>query len=120
MICEVGSFAVDCCHPRVKSSSRFDMKKASKCSAFNSEQLEQLYKMFSSFQTTNPSGSLAHKGNFFRALNTTALAKVPWIIDSGVSNHMTDSYDLFVKYSSCAVNRKIKLADGSLSPVARK
>jgi len=90
-------------------------------SAFNSEQMEQLYKMFSglqsSSQTNNPSGSLAHKGNFLRALNSTTQSQTPWIIDSGASDHMTDSYHLFSSYSTCAGNLKVKIADGSLSTV---
>lgn len=89
-------------------------KNSTSSSAFNSEQLEQLYKMFSNFQTTSSSGSLAHRGNFFRTLNITAHARAPWIIDSGASNHMTDSYNLFITYSTCAVNLKVKIANGSL------
>lgn len=94
--------------------------------AFNSEQLK-LYKIFSSFQTSGqsssntntPFGSLAHKGNFFRALSTTSRTKTQ-IIDSGASDHMTDSYHLFSSYSPCAGNLKVKIANGSLSFVARK
>lgn len=82
--------------------------------------MEGLYKMFSSFQTYGPSSSLAHKSKFLKALHTNAPSKAPWIIDSGASNHITDSYQLFSTYSPCAGNIKVKIADGSLSPIAGK
>ena len=44
----------------------------------------------------------------------------PWIIDSGASDHMTDAHHLFSTYSPCAGNLKVKIADGTLSPVAGK
>ncbi|RVW47383.1 Retrovirus-related Pol polyprotein from transposon TNT 1-94 [Vitis vinifera] len=44
----------------------------------------------------------------------------PWIIDYGASDHMTDAHHLFSTYSSCAGNLKVKIADGTLSPVAGK
>ncbi|KAJ9708672.1 hypothetical protein PVL29_000611 [Vitis rotundifolia] len=42
------------------------------------------------------------------------------IIDSGVSDHMTDAHHLFSTYSPCAGNLKVKIANGTLSPVAGK
>ncbi|KAJ9675451.1 hypothetical protein PVL29_024395 [Vitis rotundifolia] len=44
----------------------------------------------------------------------------PKIIDSGASDHMTDAHHLFSTYSPCASNLKVKIADGTLSPVAGK
>lgn len=94
--------------------------------AFNPEQLEQLYQIFSNLQNSNhhsthsPSSSLAHKGNHLIALTTSSKYKVPWIIDSGASDHMTDSHHLFSTYTPCAGNIKVKIADGSLSTVAGK
>lgn len=87
-------------------------------STFNPEQLKQLYKMFSSFQSSAPASSLAHKGNFLRALHTITCLKAPWIIDSGASYHMTYFYYLFSTYSTYDGNIKVKIADRSLSPVA--
>ena len=80
---------------------------------------------FSNFQasgqssTTLSSGSLAKKGTFLTALSTMSHI-TPWIIDSGASNHITDAYHLFSTYSPCAGNLKVKIADGTLSPVAGK
>ena len=62
---------------------------------------------FSNFQasgqssTTLSSGSLAHKGTFLTALSTTSHI-TPWIIDFGVSNHMTDAHHLLSTYFPCA------------------
>ena len=88
--------------------------------------MEQLYKMFSSLQSAGhssnsmSSGSLAHRNNFLRALNTISQTKIPWIVDSCASDHMTSNYHIFSTYSPCAGNIKVKIADGSLSTVARK
>ena len=81
--------------------------------------------MFSTLQasgqssTNVPSSSLAHKGNFLKALNTTSWHKT-WIIHSSASDHMIDSYHLFSSYSPCAGNLKVKITNGSLSSVAGK
>ena len=89
---------------------------------FNSDQLAKLYELFSNFQasgqssTTLSSGSLAKKGTFFIVLSTMTHT-TPWIIDSGASDHMIDAHHLFSTYSPCAGNLKIKIANGTLSPV---
>ena len=44
----------------------------------------------------------------------------PWIIDSGASDHMTDAHHLFSTCSPCTGNLKVKIADGTLSPIAGK
>ena len=44
----------------------------------------------------------------------------PWIIDSGASDHMTDAHHLFSTYSPCTGNLKVKITDGTLSPVVGK
>lgn len=62
--------------------------------------------------------TLAQRGNFLSALQSKS--KIPWIIDLGASDHMTDSYHLFTIYSTCAGNLKVKIADRSLSSVAGK
>ena len=65
------------------------------------------------------SGSLAHKGTFLTALSTMSHI-TPWIIDSSASDHMTDAHHLFSTYSPCVGNLKLKIANGTLSPVAGK
>ncbi|RVW68470.1 Retrovirus-related Pol polyprotein from transposon TNT 1-94 [Vitis vinifera] len=54
-----------------------------------------------------------------RGLSTMSQT-TPWIIDSGASDHITDAHHLFSTYSPCAGNLKVKIADGTLSPVAGK
>lgn len=41
-----------------------------------------------------------------------------WILDSGATNHMIGCSNFFSYYSPCAGNKKIKIADGSLSAIA--
>ena len=88
--------------------------------SFTKEQLSHLYKLFQSPQFSNPSCSLAKKGNYFiAALSCKNLNPYcSWIIDSGATDHMTGSLKLFCSYNPCAGNKKIKIADGSLSVIA--
>ena len=69
--------------------------------------------------TTLSSGSLAKKGTFLIVLSTMSQT-TPWIVDFGASDHMTDAHHLFSTYSPCTDNLKVKIADGTLSPVAGK
>ena len=46
--------------------------------------------------------------------------KIPWILDSGASYHMTGCPSLFSTYTPCAGNLKVKIADGSLATVVGK
>ena len=41
-------------------------------------------------------------------------------MNSGASDHMTDAHHLFSTYSPRAGSLKVKIADGTLSPVAGK
>ena len=65
------------------------------------------------------SGSLAQKGTLLTALSTMSHI-TPWIIDSGAFDHMTNAHHLFSTYSPCIGNLKVKIADGTLSPIAGK
>ena len=66
-----------------------------------------------------PSVSLAQIGSapnvFSCCFNST-----PWIIDYGAFVNMTSFSNLFNTYSSCSGSEKIKIADGSFSPIAEK
>ncbi|KAA0050819.1 Beta-galactosidase [Cucumis melo var. makuwa] len=46
--------------------------------------------------------------------------KNPWILDSGATNHLTGSSEHFISYAPCAGNEKIRIAFGSLAPIAGK
>ena len=82
---------------------------------FTKEQLEHLYELVQS-----PKLSFVEKGN---PLATTFFGIIPnsihsWIIDSGATDHMTGCFKMF-SYSPRACNKRVKLADGSLSALAR-
>ena len=77
------------------------------------------FQAFGQSSNTLSYGSLAQKGTFLTALSTMSHI-TPWIINSGASNHMTDAHHLFSTYSPCVGNLKVKIADGTLSPVAGK
>lgn len=80
--------------------------------AFNPKQLDQLYKLFSSFQNSSNSltnislALLAYKGNYLSFLFTTSQDKHPWIIDSVALDYMANTYHLFISYLPCAANLK--------------
>ena len=60
-------------------------------------------------------------GNPFRALNIFFKNDIdPWIIDSGVSDHMTSNSSLFVSYIPCSGQQKVKIADGSYATILGK
>jgi hypothetical protein len=40
-----------------------------------------------------------------------------WIIDTGATNHMTGASNLFTSYTPCSGKDKVRVADGSTSPI---
>ncbi|XP_071920664.1 uncharacterized protein [Coffea arabica] len=94
---------------------------------FTKEQMEHLLMLLKSSSTSSdfPNASMAHTGIGSKALFNSFLSNsstfpTPWIIDSGASDHMTNSFKLFQSYTPCSGNKKIKVADGGFSPVAGK
>ena len=66
--------------------------------------------------TNHVSASLAQSGN----LSTSYLShfnSAPWVIDSGVSNHMTSVSFLFNTYSPYFGNKKVWITNDSLSSI---
>ena len=45
---------------------------------------------------------------------------IPWIIDSSASDHMTGQSQLFHSYLPSSGLNKVRIANGSFSPIARK
>ncbi|KAG8497017.1 hypothetical protein CXB51_008247 [Gossypium anomalum] len=77
-------------------------------------QLETLHKILG---TSTTHGSLATQGT---ALNIAFESnnQSSWILDSGASDHMTGNSTLFHTYTPCHDKSRIRIADGSYSPVA--
>ena len=89
-------------------------------SPFSNEQMDHLLKLLKSTTSFGiPSVSLAQTGSALNALSC-CLSSAPWIIDCGASDHMTSLSNLFSTYSPCSGLEKIKIADGSFSPIAGK
>lgn len=96
--------------------------------SLNQEEMEKLRSFFSTLE--KPSGSLfpptgicslAYSGKHCSSFgfNVSGLPlKYSWIMDSGATDHMTHSSNLFSTYSPCPSNKKIATADGSLTTVA--
>ncbi|RVW67172.1 hypothetical protein CK203_062504 [Vitis vinifera] len=83
-------------------------------------QEEHLLALLKSNLTSDTSSvSLAHTGNELYALSCR-FKSTPWIIDSGASDHMTNSSNMFESYSPCPGNKKVQIADGNFSPIAGK
>ncbi|KAA0046032.1 Beta-galactosidase [Cucumis melo var. makuwa] len=72
-------------------------------------------------QTKTPTlGAIAQSG-MPQSLGLISVdGKNPWILDSGATDHLTGSSEHFISYASCASNEKIRIADGSLAPIAGK
>ncbi|KAL4031039.1 hypothetical protein IC575_009295 [Cucumis melo] len=72
-------------------------------------------------QTKTPTlGAIAQSG-MPQSLGLISVdGKNPWILDSGATDHLTGSSEHFISYAPCAGNEKIRIADGSLAPIAGK
>lgn len=80
--------------------------------------MDQLLKLPTSSSSSGiPSVSVAQSGKNPNAFSCYSNA-ASWIKDSGSSNHMTNFADLFSTYTPYSAHEKIRIADGSLSPVA--
>eukprot|EP00261_Vitis_vinifera_P039416 XP_019080659.1 PREDICTED: uncharacterized protein LOC104881375 isoform X1 [Vitis vinifera] len=89
-------------------------------SPFTTEQMEHLPALLKSNLTSGTSSVfVAHTGNELYALSCR-FKSTPWIIDSGASDHMTNSSNMFGSYLPCPGNKKVRIADGNFSPIAGK
>ena len=90
---------------------------------FNREQIAKLKQMLENLD--KPSGlgncSLASSGivpTSFTLSVSNINRTTTWLVDSGATDHMTQSAHEFVTYSPCSSNKKIATADGTLVTVA--
>ncbi|RDX76781.1 hypothetical protein CR513_43189, partial [Mucuna pruriens] len=97
-----------------------EQKGYSKSSLFIEEQLEHLYKLFTTKMLVTPSSFLSQKGISFSAtlLSTKPNSKGPLIIDSKATNHMAACSKLFSTYNPCASHNKVKITYGTFSTIA--
>ena len=92
----------------------------SKSSPFSKEQMDHLLKLLKSNSPSGiPSVSLAQIGSALNAFSC-CFNSIPSIIDSGASDHMTSFSNLFNTYSPCSGSEKIRIVDGSFSPIPLK
>ena len=88
--------------------------------SFSQEQVNHILKLlkFNSGLLGAPNTSVAHSGSDLNALACHSFSySTPWIIDSGASDHMTSYSQLFHTYNPCSSHDKIRIADGSYSPI---
>ena len=90
---------------------------------FSKSQMELLQKMFnnsiSQSKTTNTTANIAQAGTSHKALSAKTGANM-WILNSGATDHMTGSSNLFSTCIPCSGQQRVKIADGSFSIVASK
>ena len=75
--------------------------------------------------TSEPAGFYSTLANPGSTLNTHSYAYLlhesdQWLIDSGASKHMTEKSTVFSSYSPQSGRDKVRIADGSLSPIIEK
>ena len=90
---------------------------------FTKEQIDHLLKTLKTNSSSGiPNVSLAQIDSESSAISChLKYGPVPWIIDFGASDHMTNFSNSFSSYSLCSGNeKKIRIADGSFSPIAGK
>lgn len=78
-----------------------DPQSTSKAALFTMQQLEHLHKLFYLKMSVNPSCSLAQKGTYLTVVlfSSNRSFEIPWVIDSGATDHMIDCLRLFFSYA---------------------
>ncbi|KAA0057242.1 ty3-gypsy retrotransposon protein [Cucumis melo var. makuwa] len=72
-------------------------------------------------ETSSPTLSAITQSGMSQSLGLISVdGKNPWILDSGATDHLIGFSEHFVSYTPCASNEKIRIADGSLAPIAGK
>ncbi|KAA0054937.1 Beta-galactosidase [Cucumis melo var. makuwa] len=72
-------------------------------------------------QTSSPSLSVIAQSGISQSFGLISVDGTnPWILDSGATDHLTGFSEHFVTYTPCVDNEKVRIADGSLAPIATK
>jgi len=97
-----------------------DSEKSDEDREFNVETIKKLKSLLGTLEKSPISTcSLVQSGENFVSFNVSDKSICgSWIIDSGATDHMTNSSNLFCTYTPCPSSRKISVADGSLTTVA--
>ena len=92
----------------------------SSSNALSSSELETLRRLMTRLDTSTASSSFA-SGNLATSVSAfNSHTSLPWIIDSGASDHMTGSSPVFCAYTPCSGRDKVRIADGTVSSVSGK
>ena len=99
----------------------------SKSRALSTSEIELIRSVMSQLDTSASAlSSFVHSDNFARLGNSQLVSAfmshstLPWIIDSGASDHMTSQSNLFSSYIPCISPDKVKIIDGTFLPVSEK
>ncbi|CAL5430126.1 unnamed protein product [Camellia sinensis] len=106
----------------VEPQSTAPVDSSADISRFSTSELEvALRHLLDRRASSSSSGNIAQSGNL--ASSTSAFLShqtLPWIIDSGASDHMSGSSDLFSAYTPSSGQDKVRIADGTIFSVSGK
>jgi len=85
---------------------------------FSEGELQTLRRLLARLDTLSTTAPTTASTTFFahkeiHANASTSTASLPWIIDSGATDHMTSCSSFFDSYSTCSGKDKVRVADGS-------
>lgn len=103
------------------TSTQLNLEAKSEIGEFNKEEVEKLRSLLGTLEKQSGTCSLVHSGMLLTShglnVSDTPFSN-SWIIDSGVTDQMTNLSQNFSTYTPCPSNKKIATADGSLTLVA--
>lgn len=97
--------------------------------SFNKEEIERIRSLLTSLDKPSGSYPTANAGTYSAqdacTYSTQAFSaslngsfQDAWVIDSGATDHMTNSPSYFSTYTPCSGHQKIRVADGTLASIA--
>lgn len=109
-------------HTEIVDSTTTSDLTPSSSESFSSAEMETLRRFMSRLDTsTGASSSFAHSGNIATSVSAFhSQSRIPWVIDSGASDHMTGVSSVFSTYTPYSGQDRVKIADGTFSSVSGK